>query len=199
MYETYEYRRFKLAAGTWESTAERLRGEGARLAAEHGGTLFGVWRGQIGLEANEGIALTAWPDEEALAAGATALSPLYASALESRAERLVATLRPDQPTPTPPRSGVYAFRFFSIVDSDWAEFADLSLRAWPDFESGYDARICGFFRSLDVRPPDARVLLLTRYASLAVWEASRADVGRPEFQRRHKLTRATIVCTAVPG
>ena len=42
-------------------------------------------------------------------------------------------------------------------------------------------------------------LLLTRYASLATWEASRADVGRPEFQRRHKLTRATIVCTAVPG
>ena len=46
---------------------------------------------------------------------------------------------------------------------------------------------------------DARVLLLTRYASLAVWEASRADTGRNEFQRRHKLTRATIVCTAVPG
>ena len=85
-------------------------------------------------------------------------------------------------------------------DTDWAEFADLSERAWPGFESSYDAHICGFFRSLDVRPPDARVLLLTRYASLAVWEASRtADTGRSEFQRRHKLTRSTIVCTAVPG
>lgn len=198
MNETYEYRRFKLAAGAWEHFSERLRGEGARAAEAKGGTLFGVWRGQIGLEANEGIALTAWPDEEALAAGAAALHGLFADALESRAERLVATLRPDQPTP-PPRTGVYAFRFFSIVDDDWAEFADLSARAWPGFESSYDAQICGFFRSLDVRPPDARVLLLTRYASLAVWEASRADIGRSEFQRRQKLTRSTIVCTTVPG
>lgn len=198
MNETYEYRRFKVAAGDWERFAERLRGEGARRAAEHGGTLFGVWRGQIGLEANEGIMLTAWPDEQALASGAARLHGVFGDALESRAERLVATLRPDDPTP-PVRSGVYAFRFFSIVDGDWAEFADLSARAWPGFESSYDAKICGFFRSLDVRPPDARVLLLTRYASLAVWEASRADTGRLEFQRRHKLTRATIVCTAVPG
>ncbi len=198
MNETYEYRRFKVAAGDWERFSERLRGEGARIARESGGTLFGVWRGQIGLEANEGIALTAWPDEEALASGALALHGLFADALDSRAERLVATLRPDDPSP-PVRTGVYAFRFFSIVDTDWTEFADLSARAWPGFESSYDARICGFFRSLDVRPPHARVLLLTRYASLAVWEASRADVGRPEFQRRHKLTRATIVCTAVPA
>ena len=198
MNETYEYRRFKVAAGDWEHFSERLRGEGARIAGEQGGSLFGVWRGQIGLEANEGIALTAWPDEEALAAGATALHGVFADARESRAERLVATLRPEEPVP-PQRAGVYAFRFFSILDRDWPEFADLSGRAWPGFEAGYDAHICGFFRSLDVRPPDARVLLLTRYASLAVWEASRADVGRPEFQRRHKLTRATIVCTTVPG
>jgi len=198
MNETYEYRRFKVAAGDWDHFAERLRGEGAREATARGGTLFGVWRGQIGLEANEGIALTAWPDEEALASGAAALHRLFADALESRAERLVATLRPDEPTP-PPRTGVYAFRFFSIVDEHFTEFADLSERAWPGFESSYDAKIYGFFRSLDVRPPDARVLLLTRYASLAVWEASRADTGRSEFQRRHKLTRATIVCTALPG
>lgn len=198
MNETYEYRRFKVAPGEWEKFSARLRGEGAQIARERGATLFGVWRGQIGLEANEGIALTAFSDEEALASGAAALQGVFADALESRAERLVATLRPDDPTP-PVRSGVYAFRFFSIAESDWTEFADLSARAWPGFESGYDTRICGFFRSLDVRSPDARVLLLTRYASLAVWEASRADVGRPEFQRRQKLTRATIVCTAVPG
>ena len=198
MNETYEYRRFKLAPGDWERVSARLREEGAALAREHGGSLCGVWRGQIGLEANEGIALSAWPDEEALARGAAALHAVFAGALESRAERLVATLRPPHPTP-PPRSGVYAFRFFEILDRDWPEFADLSARAWPGFEGSYDARICGFFRSLDVQPPDARVLLLTRYASLAVWEASRADVGRDEFQRRQKLTRSTIVCSAVPG
>jgi len=196
--ESYEYRRFKVAAGAWERCSERLRGEGGRIARASGGTLFGVWRGQIGLEANEGIALTAWPDEDALAVGSAALDGAFEEALESRAERLVATLRPADPSP-PPRTGIYAFRFFSILDRDWPEFADLSLRAWPGFESSFDAQICGLFRSLDVRPPDARVLLLTRYASLAVWEASRADTGRAEFQRRHKLTRSTIVCTTVPG
>ena len=191
MNEVYEYRRFRVAPGEWESFVERLRGAA-------GATLFGVWRGQIGLEANEGIALTAFADEEALAASARALAPLFAQARDSHAERLVATLRPDEPAP-PERRGIYAFRFFELAEADWAEFASLSERAWPGFESGYDARICGFWKSLDVAPPAARVLLLTRYASLATWEASRADVSRDEFQRRHKLTRSTIVVTAVPA
>ena len=191
MKEVYEFRRFRVAPGEWEAFVERLR-------AAAGASLFGVWRGQIGLEANEGIAMTAWADEEALAAGARALAPVFAQARESHAERLIATLRPDTPAP-PERRGVYAFRFFELADSDWDEFASLSERAWPGFESGFDARICGFFRSLDVASPAARVLLVTRYASLATWEASRADVSREEFQRRHKLTRATIVVTAVPA
>jgi hypothetical protein len=189
--ETYEYRRFRVGPGEWDACVEKLR----RAA---GASLFGVWRGQIGLEANEGIALTAWPDEEALAAGALALAPVFAGALDTRAERFVATLRPETPAP-PERRGVFAFRTFEIAAADWIEFADLSERAWPEFEAGFDAKICGFFRSLDVAPPAARVLLVTRYASLATWEASRADVARPEFQRRHELTRATRVVTAVPA
>ena len=86
-----EYRRFKVEAGAWESFAERLRGEGARLAAGHGGTLFGVWRGQIGLEANEGIALTAWPDEESLAASSGRLAKV-----EVGTDRLRFTTQPFQ-------------------------------------------------------------------------------------------------------
>ena len=191
MKETYEYRRFRVAPGEWDAFVERLR-------AAAGASLFGVWRGQIGLESNEGLVLTAWADEEALAAGARALAPIFAGARESHAERLVATLRPETPAP-PQRSGVYAFREFEIAEADWEEFASLSERAWPGFESGFDARICGFFRSLDVAPPAAKVLLVTRYASLATWEASRADVSRAEFQRRHKLTRATRVVTATPA
>jgi hypothetical protein len=191
MNEVYEYRRFRVAPGEWDAFVERLR-------AAAGPALFGVWRGQIGLESNEGIAMTAWPDEEALAAGARRLAPIFAAARESHAERVIATLRPASPAP-PERSGVYAFRFFEIADADWDEFAALSERAWPGFESGFDARICGFFRSLDVAPPAARVLLVTRYASLATWEASRADVSRAEFQRRHKRTRAAHGVTALPA
>ena len=108
---------------------------------------------------------------------------------------MVATARPATPRPPHWRPGVYAFRSFDIRAADADEFVDLSERAWPEFESSYDAQIIGLWRSLDVRAPAARFHLLTRYASLATWEASRADVGRPEFARRAKLTRATRVVT----
>lgn len=191
MHETYEERRFCVGAGEWEGQVERLR-------AASGPAFFGAFRGQIGLEANEGVWLTAYADAAALAQNAGRLRAALADAREVRTERMVATVRPVAPAP-PTRPGVYAFRSFEILDSDSAEFTSLSERAWPEFEASYDAQIIGLWKSLDVRAPDARFHLLTRYASLATWEASRADVGRPEFQRRHKLTRATIVCTAVPG
>ena len=127
---------------------------------------------------------------------------LFAAFLDVRriaGVRMVATARPVEPSPPHWRAGVYAFRSFDVRASDAAEFVDLSERAWPEFESGYDAQIIGLWRSLDVPAPEARFHLLTRYASLATWEASRADVGRPEFARRAKLTRATRVVTATLG
>jgi hypothetical protein len=188
MHETYEERRFCVAPGEWESQVERLR-------AAAGGALFGVFRGQIGLEANEGVLLTSYPDAAKLALSVGALRAASAGARDVRTERMVATVRPAAPA-QPTRPGVYAFRRFEIADSDSAEFTSLSERAWPEFEASYDAQIIGLWKSLDVPAPDARFHLLTRYASLATWEASRADVGRPEFARRHKLTRATLVVTA---
>ena len=64
-------------------------------------------------------------------------------------------------------------------------------------------RVLGFWRSLDVPAPAARVLLLTWYPSLAVWENSRGyspdTKTEPEtwkrFVRRAELTDATIVFT----
>jgi hypothetical protein len=188
MHETYESRRFCVGAGEWEARATALR-------AAAGGALFGLFRGQIGLEANEGVLVTAYPDAARLAQSVGALRAACASARDVRTERMVATVRPASVAP-PTRPGVYAFRSFEIADADSEEFTSLSERAWPEFEAGYDAQIIGLWKSLDVRPPDARFHLLTRYASLATWEASRADVGRPEFARRHKLTRATRVVTA---
>lgn len=187
MHETYEQRRFCVGAGEWEGQVERLR-------AAAGDALFGVFRGQIGLEANEGILLTVYLDTAKLALAVGALRAASSDARDVRTERMVATVRPVEPT-RPTRNGVYAFRSFEILDADSSEFASLSERAWPQFEASYDAEIVGLWKSLDVRPPDARFHLLTRYASLATWEASRADVGRPEFARRHKLTRATKVVT----
>ncbi|MFI5316885.1 MAG: hypothetical protein ACHQ6T_14385 [Myxococcota bacterium] len=188
MHETYEERRFCVGPGEWEGQVERLR-------AAAGPAFFGVFRGQIGLEANEGILLTVYVDAAKLALGVGALRAASADARDVHTERMVATVRPVALAP-PTRPGVYAFRSFEIRDSDSAEFASLSERAWPGFEGSYDADIIGLWKSLDVRAPDARFHLLTRYASLATWEVSRADVGRPEFARRHKLTRATRVVTA---
>jgi hypothetical protein len=187
MHETYEQRRFRVGPGEWEGQVERLR-------AAAGGAFFGVFRGQIGLESNEGILLTAYLDAGKLALAVGALRAASADARDVRTERMVATLRPVATAP-PTRPGVYAFRSFEILDADSAEFASLSERAWPAFEASYDVEIVGLWKSLDVRAPDARFHLLTRYASLATWEASRADVGRPEFARRHKLTRRTLVVT----
>jgi hypothetical protein len=188
MHETYESRRFCVGPGEWEARASTLH-----VAA--GGAFFGMFRGQIGLEANEGVLLTAYPDAARLAHAVGALRAASAGARDVRTERMVATARPVSVAPVT-LPGVYAFRSFEIADSDSEEFVSLSERAWPAFEAGYDARIVGLWKSLDVRAPDARFHLLTRYASLATWEASRADVGRPEFARRGKLTRATRVVTA---
>lgn len=172
MHETYEEKRFSAAPGEWQA-------ELARVRAAAGDRLFGVFRGQIGLESNEGILLAVSP-------GAARLGGV----------RMAATARPVEPKPPAWRPGIYAFRGFDVRAADADEFVDLSVRAWPGFESGYDAQIIGLWRRLEVPAPDARFHLLTRYASLATWEASRADVGRPEFARRAALTRATRVVTA---
>ena len=178
MHESYQLTRFCVGPGEWDGRAAMLR-------AAAGRALFGLFRGQIGLEANEGILVTVLPSE---------LGSALAGAREVRSERMVATVRPVDPT-GPRAPGVYAFRSFDIRDADSAEFVDLSQRAWPDFEGKYDANIVGLWKCTEPKPPDARFQLLTRYASLATWEESRADVGRPEFARRHKLTRATRVVT----
>jgi len=178
MHETWQLTRFRVGPGDWEGRAAMLR-------AAAGRAFCGLFRGQIGLEANEGILLTVLPAE---------LGSALAGARVVEVERMVATVRPGEPA-TPRQPGVYAFRSFEVREADSAEFQSLSERAWPAFEAGYDAAIFGLWKSLEPRPPEARFILLTRYASLATWEASRADVGRPEFVRRHKLTRATRVVT----
>ncbi len=195
MNEIYEYRKIRVAPRGWKSAGSWLR-EDAREALEAaGGSIFGLWRGQIGLGATEGVLLTSWRDEQSpiRADGAFLAS---AGVVESAAERLVATVRPEHPTP-PRGPGVYALRWFDIQARDWPEFLALSERAWPEFEATYGAKILGFWRSLDVSPPRGRVLLLTRYPSLAVWERSRAGARNEHFARRAELTEATVVDTAL--
>ena len=202
MHEHYEYRRIRVSPRSWRRAGPALHERGAGAVAAAGGTLFGVFVGQIGLGANEGVVLTAWPDRESLERGSRLVVDGVDDVLESSAEQFVATVRPVEPKP-PTERGVWAHRFFEIRDEDWPEFLALSEGAWPRFEETNGVRVRGFWRSLHVEPPLARVLLLTWYPSLAVWERSRGH--RPDtktepevwqrFIRRSELTESTIVCT----
>lgn len=87
---------------------------------------------------------------------------------------LTPTVRPTDDTPPQPK-GVVALRWFELETSDWDEFLDLSVNAWPAFESAYEANILGLFRDPDTDV--ARALLVTRYASLNEWERSRQAIS----------------------
>jgi hypothetical protein len=139
---------------------------------------WGVFSPQIGEESDTFVAIAS-------------AAPADADALADDA--IVTTVRPvdDQPLTD---DGVYAHRWFDIDAADWPEFLALSEGAWPGFEGANPGvRIVGFFRC-----GDDRVLLVTRYPSLASWETSRNapdDAGGANFRRRHQLTKSTIVRT----
>ena len=202
MREHYERRLIRVRPRSWRGVVSAVTSSGAEAVGREGGKLFGLFLPQIGLAASEGILLTLWPD-------AGRESPILTGAgdvLSSEVERLVATVRPHEPVP-PKEPGVYAHRRFELREADWPEFLELSNGAWPTFEKTFGAEIIGFWRSLDVEVPKARVHLLTRYPDLDAWERSRIPNARDSsareamqrFVRRHELTEFTIVVTTELG
>lgn len=152
-----------------------------------------------------------WPSNETavILTGADPSGPV--SSLEAAG---AAGIRPLVPTgrPTddrrPEPAGVVALRWFELAAADWDEFLDLSVTAWPAFEESFDAAILGLFRASDTDPPDATALLVTRYASLAVWEESRSVLAArtgslahsgQRFLRRHEITRRSVVRIGRPS
>jgi hypothetical protein len=180
MHERYDYRTLRTERGAWPKVTD------AAGAIEG---LFGVWRGEIGWHTDEG-ALMSFGDAD---------FSVVPGVLESTVQRLEATVRPVDPTP-PDQDGIYAHRWFEVAPDDVDKFIELSVAAWPEFEDAYEGtRIIGLWRSVDAAEP-ARLLLITRYASLATWENSRpytpgpaAAGAREKFLRRAELTRRTIV------
>ncbi|MGH9045781.1 MAG: hypothetical protein ACRDVW_00530 [Acidimicrobiales bacterium] len=117
------------------------------------------------------------------------------------ARPLVPTVRPLS-SERPAVSGVVALRDFAVSAQDLDEFVDLSAGAWDSFEATYDTTVLGLFRRADVTGSEVSLLLVTRYASLAVWEQSRSAVparaGRVaeagvRFRRRRQITARTSV------
>ena len=199
MEERYEYRTIRIERGAWRKLAEIARAELGETVGRSGGSIYGIWRGEIGWYTDEGVVMTAWPAHTEPDHHATDGIP---SVVDSSIERLVATVRPTSPEP-PADDGIYAHRWFDTTEEHWPEFVDLSQAAWPDFEGGFPGvRIYGLWRSLDATPPLVRALLITRYPTLAVWERSRpyeaervpgVDEARRRFVRRAELTDRTIV------
>jgi hypothetical protein len=178
---------------------EAVHDEVASSVRAAGGSLFGLWRGEIGFHNDEGVVMTAWPARSEPGHAATDGIP---GVLESSVERVEATVRPLEPEP-PTDHGIYAHRWFETTEQHWPEFIDLSQAAWPDFEGAFPGvQIVGLWRSLDCSEPLVRVLLITRYPTLGVWERSRPyeaervpgiDEARRRFLRRAELTDRTIV------
>jgi hypothetical protein len=195
MTATYVHHSISAAPRRWRVLAERLAG--ARLA---GGTLYGVWRSQIGRPRDELTAITVWDAPIAAAAANTAL---LGGALDVQgvvSEAMQPTLRPLSPEP-PRRQGNYAFRRFVTPEAHWPEFLDLCTQAWPGFEAAYDSQVIGLWRLTGDRSGPAegpgggmRSLLLTRRPDLAMWERSKLPQGAAETAVRDALSRRYDLC-----
>jgi hypothetical protein len=199
--ERYEYRSIRIERAAWRKVAEAVHGECAEALQRAGGSVFGLWRGEIGFHNDEGVVISAWPRGEPDLDATDGLPGV----LESNVDSLVATVRPTSTEP-PTDDGVYAHRWFETTEENWTEFVELSQAAWPDFEGAFPGtRIVGLWRSHLTPPPVVRALLITRYPTLAVWERSRpyeaervpgVDEARRKFMRRAELTDRTIVRVA---
>jgi hypothetical protein len=198
----FEYRLLKLARGreVWPRVAKHVTGKGAGEVRARGGVVTGLFQPQIGFASNEAVLLTGWPNGVPASGGDAAVAGL-ADIVAAETDLLVPTLRPKEALSlaSSRAKGIYVHRWFTIDAEALDEFVGLSGEAWETFERNFDAGIVGLFRA-EPKPGDdpvvARLLLLTRYGSHGVWEASRNEAADPEawrrFMRRQELTRETI-------
>ena len=200
----YEFCRFTTTPRFLHGEAQQVKTAFIERAETSGGQLFGCWRSMVGLglALDEGIALSSWPSAVAIGNAPTLASEEIVS---SNFHVLEASVRPVEDTP-PTYDGVYVFRWFDIDASDWDTFREISNTAWPNMERVFDVNICGFWRHRDVVEPNAKVLLLTRYADLSVWEASRwwnnpaaaADASMGRFKKRNEMIKSTVAYPSLP-
>ena len=206
MNQFYVYHRIDTAPRQWQDVAARLGEDGAGRVAANGGTLYGLWRSQIGRPRDEIQAMTVWPSAIRAAEAEGVLLQGETEVWTRRSEVLVPTTRPRDPTP-PRRQGNYAFRWFATPQLHWPEFLDLCGEAWPGFESAYDSQVIGLWQAIGDRSATdhdevtgagihagVRSLLLTRRPNLAMWERSKLPQGKAETRVRNLLSRRYDLC-----
>lgn len=203
---TFIHHRIDATPRRWQALADRLSTEGNRRLTEVGGSLYGVWRSQIGRPRDELQAITVWPDGFAAQAAERILIGGDPDQRAASSEALTPTLRPADTVP-PTRQGNYAFRWFATPEKHWPEFLDLCAAAWPGFEQAYDSQVVGLWQAAGDRTGTGRdeasgaglfggvrSLLLTRRPNLAMWERSKLPDGPTESAVRDKLSRRYDLC-----
>ncbi len=198
----YVHHRLDCAPRQWTTVADALDHEGRQAIEAKGGSLYGIWRSQIGRPRDELTAITFWTDGALAENGMAGALRGITSVRRHETQAMTPTLRPTSPMP-PTRQGNFAFRWFETPALHFDEFLALSAKGWPDFEASYDSQVIGLWRIIE---PDAtgdmvRSLLLTRRPDLAMWERSKIPQGETEiamretFNRRYDLCDSTVVYT----
>jgi len=154
--------------------------------------VLGVFGAQLGWQAAE---LTVLIERATESPSVTATAIARAPGVIASTRRILRpTLRPG-PADRPSPGGVWVHRIFQIMARDLAEFIALSEDGWADFERRFDAQVFGLFEVTypAPRPQELELLLITRYASHAEWEASRdpSTAAMQTFARRSALTLRT--------
>ena len=157
----------------------------APMAADEDQESYGIFTGVFGLATNELYWITTGSGDTSLLAQGARESGLHVQV----ALDLVPTVRPTEHSPRN-KSGIYVFRWFDVLNKDVDEIAKLSEQAWVTFEGDFDSQIQGLFALKDRDDEKGKMLLLTWYKNLTVWQDSRApsDEARNLFIKRHELT-----------
>ena len=182
----YHFVRAEIGTGPQPRLVEDISVRVAPAARAANGEVVGYFAPALGFSAREAAILLRWQ-------GATVDVWKYAQAIETRrVDRLTATVRPAA-TDIPRAGGIYVHRWFVVRERDSDEFVTLSNSFWQGgFEQSADTQIFGLFAA-ERTPADgdnARLLLMTWYASHAEWDKSRQQ--SPEAaaisRRRNALT-----------
>lgn len=178
----------------WEAVAEVVSGSGGQAVSAAGGAVFGVWRSQIGRPRDLVTVVTRWNNLPGAIGAEQTLTATLPALRAAHSIVMTPALRPLTAEP-PARQGNFAFRSFTLPETNWDEFLALCAGAWPGFESAYDSQIIGMWRHRDGLEGEVNCLLLTRRPNLAMWERSKIPENPEEAEVRRKLSRRYDLCT----
>ena len=167
------------------SLVDYLRETLTPALAEQGLTVFGVFQGLFGLDSNELYLVV--NSETEIGDISDQLNGTSFQLVNST--NLIPTERPTEHSARK-QEGIYVFRWFDVLNNNVEEIARLSARAWVTFEGGFDTEVQGLFAEQDRKSTQGKMLLVTWYKDLNVWQQSRQppDEARENFMRRQALT-----------